>query len=87
LTVGELIDFYLSIRQKGDLLGFDSLYEADLEGLREKIQRFYGDRDAWLAMPEDTELPEEIGTPALDLVDKFSIWNGGKSIDEESEGF
>ena len=81
MTVGELIDFYLSVRQTGDLLGFDSLHEVDLEALREKIHSFYGDRDAWL------DKPEEIGNPALDLVDKFSIWNGRKSIDEESERF
>lgn len=81
MTVGELIDFYLSVRHTGDLVGFDSLYEEDLALLKAKIQEFYGERETWLAMPEDAELPEEIAVHASDLVAKFRSWSGAKQFD------
>ena len=34
MTVQELIDFYLSIRRPGGLLGFDSVFEEELEALK-----------------------------------------------------
>lgn|GEM_PF-1304957 len=84
MTIGALIDFYLSVRQTGSLIGFDSLYEADLEALKQKIQAFYGDQEAWLALPEETELPEEIGKPALDLATRFRAWNESKDPKNEN---
>ena len=81
MTVGELIDFYLSVRHTCDLVGFDSLYEEALALLKAKIQEFYGERETWLAMPEDAELPEEIAAHASDLVAKFRCWSGAKQSD------
>ena len=75
MTVRELIDFYLNIRTPGNLLGFDSVFSQDLEALKQAIQNHYGEQEAWLALPEETELPEAIASHAGALVQEFRVWN------------
>ncbi|MDA0746003.1 MAG: hypothetical protein O2954_05750 [bacterium] len=77
MTVQELIDFYLSIRRPGGLLGFDSVFEEELEALKAAIQAHYGDQEAWVQLPEDAELPEGITQRAEELVEKYEAWNRG----------
>ena len=71
MKVSELIDFYLSIRQPGQLIGFDSLFQEDLETLKLAIQDHYGDMESWLSLPEETELPAPIASKANDLLRKY----------------
>lgn len=77
MKVRELIDFYLSIRTPGRLLGFDSIYEEELAALKRAIQEHYGDQEAWLAMPEDAELPDEVAGRARELMEKYEAWEKG----------
>ena len=79
MKVRELIDFYLAIRPAGQLLGFGAVFEGDLNALKEAIRQHYGSQDAWLALPEDTDLPDEIARMAQDLLKKFDVWNRKKS--------
>jgi hypothetical protein len=76
MTIRHLIDFYLSIQLPGDLLGFDSLYAEELEGLKQKIQDHYGSQESWLERDEDEELPMEITEVAEGLIQKYSVWKG-----------
>jgi hypothetical protein len=74
LTIGELIDFNLAIQQPGSLVGFADLYGEDIESLKAAIQDRYGSQEAWLLLPESTELPDAIGRKAESLVEKFEDW-------------
>lgn len=76
MTIGELIDFYLAIRQPAALLGFADLYEDDIESLKQAIQEHYGSQEAWLALPESDPLPEDIDKQAKKLVEKYEDWKG-----------
>ncbi len=78
MRVQELIDFYLAIRTPGQLLGFDPVFSQKLDGLKGAIQTYYGSQEVWLALPEDTELPEEIAKMAQDLIEKYQAWNKGE---------
>ncbi len=75
MKVRELIDFYLAIRTPGRLLGFDSVFSGDLDALKSAIQTHYGSQEAWLALPEDADLPDEIAQIAQDLIEKYEAWN------------
>ncbi len=77
MRVQELIDFYLAIRTRGQLLGFDAVFSQKLDGLKGAIQTHYGSQEAWLALPEDAELPEEIARMAQDLIAEYQAWNRG----------
>ena len=74
MTIGELIDFYLSIQQPGSLVGFADLYGDDVEKLKAAIQSHYGSQEAWLKLPESDFLPKEIEEKAERLVSKFEDW-------------
>jgi hypothetical protein len=76
LTIGALIDFYLSIQQPGSLVGFADLYGDDIEALKASIQSHYGSQEAWLALPEEEELPEEIAVRAGRLIGCYEDWKG-----------
>lgn len=76
MTIGALIDFYLSIRQPGSLVGFADIYEDDIEALKATIQEHYGSQEAWLALPESETLPEEIAEKAERLVKLYKEWEG-----------
>ena len=74
MTIGELIDFYLSIQQPGSLVGFADLYGDNIEALKASVQSHYGSQEAWLALPETDELPGEIEETAKRLIAKFEDW-------------
>ena len=76
LTIGELIDFYLSIQQPGSLVGFADLYGDEVEALKDAIQSYYGSQEAWLALPETEELPLEVEQQAKVLIKLFEDWKG-----------
>jgi flagellar hook-associated protein FlgK len=76
LTIGELIDFNLAIQQPGSLVGFADLYSEDVESLKTAIQEHYGSQEAWLSLPESTELPDAVSRKAESLVEKFEEWKG-----------
>ncbi len=76
MTIGELIDFNLAIQQPGSLVGFADLFGEDTESLKAAIQEHYGSQEAWLLLPESTELPGEITRKAESLVQKFEDWKG-----------
>ncbi len=74
MTIGELIDFNLAIQQPDSLVGFADLYSEDVELLKSAIQEHYGSQEAWLSLPESTELPDGINRKAESLVEKFEDW-------------
>ena len=76
MRICDLIDFYLAIRTPDQLLGFDSLYENELEELKRKIQEYYGTHEEWLSRDEKEELPEELSALAAVLVEKHEAWKG-----------
>lgn len=76
MTIGELIDFYLSIQQPGNLVGFTDLYGDEIESLKEAIQTHYGSQEAWIALPEADELPEELAKRAERLAGSYKDWKG-----------
>lgn len=76
MTIGELIDFHLSIQQPGPLVGFADLYGDEVEALKDAIQSHYGSQEAWLALPETEELPPEIEQRAKLLIKLFEDWKG-----------
>ncbi len=80
MRVRELIDFYLAVRTPGQLLGFDALFSQDLDALKSAVREHYGSQEAWLALPEDAELPGEIAGMAQDLMERYQAWN--KTEDE-----
>lgn len=78
MTVGELIDFTLSLRQPGALIGFDTLYGDRIEALKVAIKEHYGSEEAWLALPESAPLSDEIERMAQDLVKQYEAWKRGE---------
>lgn len=74
MTVKELIDFHLSIQQPGALIGFSELYADRIDELKQAIQDHYGSQEAWLALSEDTELPDPIQSRASKLVRLYDDW-------------
>ena len=76
MTIGALIDFYLSIQQPGNLVGFADLYGDDIESLKASIQNHYGSQEMWSALPEEEDLPVEIAQRAERLIDCYEDWKG-----------
>ncbi len=74
MTVGELIDFYLSIQQPGSLIGFTDLYGEDIEKLKTSIQSHYGSQEAWISLSETETLPAEIETVSVRLMGLYEDW-------------
>ncbi len=74
LTVGELIDFHLAIQQPGALIGFDQLYADRIEALKQAIQEHYGSEEAWLSLPESSELPDSVEQHTRELVKLYEDW-------------
>ena len=74
MTIGELIDFHLSIQQPGSLIGFADLYGDEVEALKAVIQSHYGSEKAWLDLPESEELPPEVEEKAKRLIELYEDW-------------
>ena len=74
MTIGELINFHLSIQQPGSLIGFADLYGEEVEALKAVIQSHYGSQKAWLDLPETEKLPLEVEERAKRLMKLYEDW-------------